>query len=230
MRCSPRCLPPRCSRTCTCDDAPIHQRAGRDRLDRRFGARRHRAPPRPFRGDGADRAPAMGEARGAVRAASPGGRRAVRSRRQRTRSSARSRARGCPRVCSPARKAVIEAAALPGVHTVRGRHRRRGGPAADARRCACRQADPAREQGGAGDRRRRVHGGRRRRAAPRCSRSTASTTRSSSAFPSDYARNPVASGVRRILLTASGGPFRTAPARGTRLASPLTKPVRIRTG
>lgn len=30
-------------------------------------------------------------------------------------------------------------------------------------------------------------------------------------LPAGYARNPVASGVRRILLTASGGPFRTRP-------------------
>ncbi|WEN42440.1 1-deoxy-D-xylulose 5-phosphate reductoisomerase [Thauera sp. GDN1] len=31
------------------------------------------------------------------------------------------------------------------------------------------------------------------------------------ALPVDYARDPVAAGVRRVLLTASGGPFRTAP-------------------
>ena len=44
-----------------------------------------------------------------------------------------------------------------------------------------------------------------------CCRSTASTTRSSSACRPRYARNPATHGVRRILLTASGGPFHDRP-------------------
>ncbi len=31
------------------------------------------------------------------------------------------------------------------------------------------------------------------------------------ALPADYARDPARAGVRRVLLTASGGPFRSAP-------------------
>ena len=48
-----------------------------------------------------------------------------------------------------------------------------------------------------------------RRVAPCCCRSTANTMRFSSACRSRYDRNPGRAGVRRLLLTASGGPFRT---------------------
>ena len=49
------------------------------------------------------------------------------------------------------------------------------------------------------------------RAERRCCRSTASTTRSSNACRAAMRGDPAAAGVRRILLTASGGPFRTRP-------------------
>ncbi len=39
-------------------------------------------------------------------------------------------------------------------------------------------------------------------------------------LPAGYARNPAASGVRRILLTASGGPFRTRPTAELASATP----------
>ena len=75
------------------------------------------------------------------------------------------------------------------------------------------QARPAREQG------RRsswpgaiVHRRACATAARRCCRSTASTTRSSSACPNLRQRARAGAGVRRILLTASGGPFRAHAA------------------
>ncbi len=50
-------------------------------------------------------------------------------------------------------------------------------------------------------------------------------------LPRGYARAiPARAGVRRILLTASGGPFRHAAARGTCARSRRTRPVRIPTG
>ena len=88
------------------------------------------------------------------------------------------------------------------------RHRRRRRAALDAGRGARRQAHPAREQGGAGDRRRPRSWRRCAPAARRCCRSTASTTRSSSALTAAPGAD-LAHGVRRIVLTASGGPFRT---------------------
>ena len=62
---------------------------------------------------------------------------------------------------------------------------------------------------------RALHARRCARAARRCCRSTASTTRSSSACRRLRAAIRAARGVRRILLTASGGPFRTRAARAT---------------
>ncbi len=49
-------------------------------------------------------------------------------------------------------------------------------------------------------------------------------------LPPGYAGDPAAAGVRRILLTGSGGPFRDAAARRNLRRSRRTKPVRIRTG
>ncbi len=40
------------------------------------------------------------------------------------------------------------------------------------------------------------------------------------ALPPDYARNPAAAGVRRVLLTASGGPFRATPAEALGAVTP----------
>ena len=65
----------------------------------------------------------------------------------------------------------------------------------------------ARQQGSARDGRRARDREPRARAASRCCRSTASTTRSTSACT---AAGPTRS--RRLILTASGGPFRTWPA------------------
>ncbi len=39
-------------------------------------------------------------------------------------------------------------------------------------------------------------------------------------LPANYARTPAAAGVRRVLLTASGGPFRTAPAERLEAVTP----------
>ena len=136
---------------------------------------------------------------------------AARSRRPRARSKRRSRATACRRACSPAPAGSSEVAALPEVDTVLAAIVGAAGLAPDARGGARRQAHPARQQGSAGDRRRALHARGRARAARRCCRSTASTTRSSSACRRGYAREPRAAGVRRILLTASGGPFRDAP-------------------
>ena len=56
-----------------------------------------------------------------------------------------------------------------------------------------------------------VHGARRATAARRCCRSTASTTRSSSACRAATRATRRAPACAAILLTASGGPFRTRP-------------------
>ena len=134
------------------------RRAGdprRDRLDRRLDARRRRAPSGPLRGRRARRASAM-----------------ARSSRELCR---RFRPQLAALLDPDAARALERALAADGLPTrVRGRHggldavaalrrsrhgaggdRRRGRARADARRGARRQADPAREQGGAGHRRRR---------------------------------------------------------------------------
>ena len=58
-----------------------------------------------------------------------------------------------------------------------------------------------------------LHARARATAAARCCRSTASTTRCSSACRAGYRARPGAHGVERIVLTASGGPFRGRSAR-----------------
>ncbi len=132
--------------------------------------------------------------------------------------------------CSAATTALVEVASLPDADTVLAAIVGAAGLRADARRRARGQAHPARQQGSARDGRRALHGRGARRAARRCCRSTASTTRSSSACPRDYARDPARAGVRRILLTASGGPFRTRPLAELARRSRPTKPAPIRTG
>ena len=152
----------------------------------------------------------MGEARAALPAPSARRRRAVRS------------GRGAqPRARAGGRRAADAGPLRGGRHRRsrgierrghgRGGDRRGGRPAADACRRARRQADPARQQGSARHRRRRVHGGGGAGRRDAAARSTASTTRSSSAFRRATRAMPTQSGVRRILLTASGGPFRTRP-------------------
>lgn len=49
------------------------------------------------------------------------------------------------------------------------------------------------------------------------------------ALPADYARQPATAGVRRVLLTASGGPFRAAPIESLARVTP-EQAVRIPTG
>ena len=49
-------------------------------------------------------------------------------------------------------------------------------------------------------------------------------------LPPGYARDPARAGVRRILLTASGGPFRTRPACASSRTSAPTRRARIPTG
>ena len=61
---------------------------------------------------------------------------------------------------------------------------------------------------------------RARRRAPRCCRSTASTTPFSSACRAMRARGEAPPGVSRILLTASGGPFLTRPRARSARAPP----------
>ena len=103
-------------------------------------------------------------------------------------------------------------AAMPEADTVLAAIVGARGPRADARRRACGQAHPAREQGGARDRRGRLHG---------CGRPTGGATllpidsEHNAIFqclPARMPRDPAAAGVRRILLTASGGPFPLAVA------------------
>ena len=89
-----------------------------------------------------------------------------------------------------AAKASSEAAALPEVDTVLAAIVGAAGLAPTLAAARARQAHPAREQGSARHGRRAVHAHASRRAARRCCRSTASTTRSSSACPPAYARDP----------------------------------------
>ena len=141
----------------------------------------------------------------------PGRRRAVESRRGVASSSAR-----LPRAGLPTRVLAGEAGLVEAARLARRRHRRRGdrrrgGPALDAGRGARGQAHSAREQGGARHRRRGIHaGGRSGRGDAAADRQRAQRD-----IPMPAARatrgSPAESGVRRIVLTASGGPFRTRP-------------------
>ena len=95
--------------------------------------------------------------------------------------------------------AIVGAAGLPATH----------------RRRARRQAGAARQQGGAGDVGRALHdGGRRGRRAllPIDSEHSAIFQSLPRGFACGRAGELERAGVRRILLTASGGPFRTTPA------------------
>ena len=88
-----------------------------------------------------------------------------------------------------------------------GRGGGRRGPGADLPRAGGGQGRGARQQGDPGDGRRADGGRRRAAAAAGCCPSTASTARCTSAWTA--ARPPE---VRRLVLTASGGPFRTRAA------------------
>ena len=171
--------------------------------------------PERFARRGDHRASAVGKARRAVPPPPTARRRAARARRMRARWSVPSRARVSRRTCSPARTASC-AAATPsaGLHGDRG-DRRRGGSARDAGRGMRRQADPARQQGGARHRRRGSHGGGRGERGARCCRSTASTTRSSSAFRRAMRAIRRTAGVRAHPAHRLGRSVPDAAARGT---------------
>ena len=99
------------------------------------------------------------------------------------------------------------------------------GLASDAGRDQGRQGHRVRQQGSAGDRRRGDDARGARAAACDCCRSTASTTRFSNASK-DAARESL----KRIILTASGGPFRELPADQFRDRSPSPRRSSIRPG
>ena len=126
------------------------------------------------------------------------------------------------------RTALIESRdACPKSHVRDGGHRRRRRPALDARRRARRQAPVARQQGIAGDGGAAAHAARCVPRARRCCRSTASTTRSSSACRASTRARRSAAGVRRVLLTASGGPFLDWPRERLDDVHARRRPARI---
>ena len=200
-------------------------------LDRRSHARRRRAPSRPLRGRRAHRARDWRHA--AARSARASGPRyavlADAGRGARSRAGA-ARARPARPRCVAAPRRSSASRALPEVDTVMAAIVGAAGLRADARRGARRQARAARQQGSAGDGRRAVHArrarGRRDAAADR--------QRAQRDLPVPAARATRgelgAAGVRRILLTASGGPFRATPLERARARHAGRRPARIRTG
>ena len=127
---------------------------------------------------------------------------------------AAARARPATRVAAGA-QALIEAAADPALRHRRRGDRRRGRARIDAGRRARRQAPAAGQQGSRRDGRAAAARRAATRAAASCCRSIPNTTRCSSACRA-VAPGSTRAGVRRIVLTASGGPFRGRSARVAR--------------
>ena len=161
-----------------------HRRPRRDRIDRRIGAGRDRAPSRaPARERACRRQQRRRAARAVPRASRPT--HAVIADDRRIRAPARWPARRRPGHAG-ARRRRTRSKQLVGQRRLRHRgrrDRRRRRPALDAGRRARRQAPAAGQQGIAGAGRRTAHARRARRRRRRSSRSTANTTRSSSACP-----------------------------------------------
>ena len=209
-RCSRRCRWRRWPRNCSWPRPDAHADApGRDRLDRRLHARRRGAASGSLPGRGARRQPGLGEARRTVPDASARNMRRCRTSPRRGRWRRRSRATACATRVLAGPAGLADVAALPEVDTVLAAIVGAAGLAADAGRGARRQAHPAREQGSAGHRRRSCSCAPSRKAAPTLLPIDSEHNAIFQCLPRDYDRDPGRAGVRRLLLTASGGPFRT---------------------